>query len=113
MMEIVNCQIESTMLGVEDHGIMSAWLYLKGDGWGQGFGGWALDGKPFGDTHVRQPHAACGAFVAGVLNALELTKWEDLPGKHVRIRREHSKVEAIGHIFKDKWFEPKEVLESL
>lgn len=36
-------RVESTMLGVEDHGIVTAYLRCKGDGWGIGVGGYCLD----------------------------------------------------------------------
>ena len=43
MSEIKNARITRTTLGVEDHGILTAFLHLEGDGWGIGFGGYALD----------------------------------------------------------------------
>ena len=59
--EIVNARIRSTTLGVEDHGIFTAWLNLDYGGSGQGFGGWALDGKPVKrDAHSRRPGTAYG-----------------------------------------------------
>lgn len=40
---VENAQIESTMLGMEDHGILTFFLSLKFEGSGQGFGGYAMD----------------------------------------------------------------------
>lgn len=40
--EILNAKITSTKLG-EEHGCLTAMLYLNGEGWGCGFGGYCLD----------------------------------------------------------------------
>lgn len=106
-----NARIRNTSLGYEDHGILTAMIHLEGDGWGQGFGGWALDGKPDPSNPKagRVPTEETGRWVAGILKALEVESWEKLPGTMVRIRREgnagwNGTIVAIGHIYKDKWF---------
>lgn len=38
-----NAKIKSTMLGYEDHGILTCYLILDQAGSGQGFGGYRLD----------------------------------------------------------------------
>ena len=42
MEEIKNAIITGTYLGIEDHGILTFWLYLDYGGSGQGFGGYQL-----------------------------------------------------------------------
>lgn len=75
-------RIESTMLGYEDHGILTAFVHLDYGGAGQGAGGYSLDS--YSDTEGRRvAHAGCGAFIAGVLQAVGVRQWEDLKGKHV------------------------------
>ncbi len=69
-------KIESTMLGFEDHGIMSFWLTLDFGGSGQGFGGYCLGGTFTHDV------------LTGILEAVGVEKWEDLKGKPVWVRRE-------------------------
>lgn len=111
-MEVKNAKITNTMLGCEDHGILSAWLTLDYGGTGQGFGGYALDGKPK-DRGERSPHAACGLWVKRILEVVGVGKWEDLKGQHVRVRTNGGKVYAIGHLLEDKWFEPEVELKRL
>ena len=106
-MTIENAQIESTMLGVEDHDTMSIWLYLKYDGAGQGFGGYALDDR--GEKEIgskRKPTVLVGLWVARILDVVGVTSWEKLPGKHIRVDREHHRVNGIGNILADRWFYP-------
>ena len=113
-MHVENGKIESTMLGYEDHGILTCFLRLAFNGSGQGFGGYALDGKP-GDDGVRRGTAFGTEFIAQVMRTLEVDSWEKLPGTHCRARRknEFGDIVEIGHIFKDKWFNPKSLAASI
>lgn len=114
--EIKNAKIKGTMLGVEDHGVMSGWLFLDYDCGGQGFGGYVLDAAPDrnGDEpYKRQPHAGCGMFISELLEAVGVSKWEDLPGKFIRVDTDFGKVHRIGHIIEDKWFDPVESFKKL
>jgi len=94
-----NAKIDSTDLGFHDGvgSIPNFWLRLSGEGWVQGFGGYALGGV---FTHKA---------IYGILNTLEVESWEKLTGQLVRFRRESdqwsAKVVAIGHPIKDKWFD--------
>ena len=96
-MEIRNAKIESTFLGFEDHGIFTYFLHLEWEHAGQGFGGYILGGG-YGDETIK-----------AILETVGVDKWEDLPGKYVRIEREHIKVHRIGNIIEDKWFSPAEL----
>jgi hypothetical protein len=106
--EIKNAVIESTMLGYEDHGILTCFITVNYGGAGQGFGGYALDewNKQLG---CREGTAYGMDFIVKTLEAVECDSWEKLKGKHVRVKSEHSKIHAIGHILKDKWFSPDEL----
>lgn len=99
MSEIVNARIVSTQLGFHDGfgSIPNFWINVEGDGWGQGFGGWKLGGT---FTHEA---------IYGILNALEAVSWENLEGMHCRIERTEpfaGRIIRIGHVLKDKWFDP-------
>jgi hypothetical protein len=113
MVDIHNAKITSTMLGYEDHGCLTFWLMLDYGGAGQGFGGWVLDDRPierFG--RERSPSVGAGAIIAGLLGALELRKWEDLPGQIVRVRGDRHHLVAIGHALKEQWCEPVALLAA-
>lgn len=92
--EIRNAVIESTTLGFEDHGIMTAFLNTMSDSLGQGFGGYSMNGK-WGMEFIKH-----------VLKTLEVESWEDLPKTHLRVDASSDKIHRIGHIIKDQWFDP-------
>src|SRR3990167_10576868 len=104
LMQIVNAKINGTMLGIEDHGIMTASVELDYGGSGQGFGGCALD-EPIKDASgkfLRRQGTAYGCeFIKRILWVVGVERWEALIGKHVRVKREDGwggMAFAIGHI---------------
>lgn len=117
-LEICNARITGTMLGYEDHGMLTAMVHLSGDGWGCGFGGWRLDeyNKAEGRT---EDTPLCAWFIRRMTETLEVTQWEKVSGI-VRAKlwrggnpRGGNDVVAIGHVLKDKWFEPGKELKEM
>jgi hypothetical protein len=110
-----NAKITRTMLGTEDHGIMTFFLHLEYDGGGQGFGGYGMD-EPVKDENgkfLRRRGTAFGCdAILRVLETLEIENWEDLPGTPCRARAEHTKVHAIGHYLKEKWLSLEELAKE-
>ena len=107
---IYNAKVNSTSLGYEDHGILTAFVHLDYSGSSQGFGGYSLD-SPSIDREVsrnRLPHLACGHFIMGVLRVTKASDWESVKGCVVRARVEDGFVCALGHFMDDDWFCPKE-----
>jgi len=113
---IENARIESTSISNADHGVLTAWVHLNGSGWGCGFGGYRLD------SHNKALDRLFGIvwgfmFLMRVMETVGVSKWEDLPGKYVRVRTQGlgGGIAAIGHLIEDKWFEPKtdELLKKL
>lgn len=109
--ETRNAVITGTMLGVEDHGILTAFLYLDYGGSGQGFGGYALDGNA-GKTWQSGGNI-CGRFIRRVLETVGVERWEDLKGKNIRAQADWGKVYAIANILRDNWYNPAEDFKAL
>ena len=102
--EIENAVVESTRLGFDRGVFLSGWLHLKYRGGGQGFGGFVL-GKKGGSNDTG---AYAERWLTGVLDALGVTTWEDLPGTRCRVDHDWGKVYGVGHYMEDKWFYPAE-----
>lgn len=92
--------IEATTLGLEDHGIPTAFVMIKFDGSGQGFGGYDL----------RGPQSMLN-FVMGVQKAVGVSDWSKLKGAYCRVRRDSDRgpIVAIGHIVEDRWFNADDI----
>lgn len=108
-MEIKNAKIRSTMLGREDHGIMTFMIYINADGFTCGVGGYGLD-EFDSATQTRVFRAESMEAISKVLEVVGVDKWEDLPGKYIRFEDNGwgSTVTKIGNIIKDKWFDLEE-----
>ena len=65
MEETKNAQIESTMLGFEDHGIFTCFLNLDYGSSAQGFGGAALAGE------------WCSEYIRHILDTVGVHKWKN------------------------------------
>lgn len=100
---IKNAVIESARFDTERG--LSAWLTLDYGGSGQGFGGYMLY-LPKGWKYHGESGNYAGHFIWRVLEIAGVDDWSKLPGRTIRVKAEHSKVHAIGHIVKDDWFDP-------
>lgn len=113
MAEIVNAKITSTMLGLEDHGIMTCTLFLEFANGGCGYGGYALD--TYDEVKKMRVGTAAGLdAIMQLMKTLEVEKWEDLKGKYVRCETTGwgGTVTNIGHLIKNKWFSFKEFFDE-
>lgn len=104
--QIQNAIISSVSINDGDRGLLTAYLYLDYGGSGQGFGGYTLYLPKSFTHHQLLSHA--GHFIYRCMEIGGVSKWEDLKGKTIRVKSEHSKVHAIGHIVNNDWFNPSE-----
>ena len=107
MERIENAKITYVQFGYEDHGILTLMIGLEGDGWGQGYGGYALD-KYDNEKGKRVPTQKGFEAITMLMKTLDVKDLYDIKGKYVRIRVDGvasgTKIRAIGDIVKDKWF---------
>ena len=84
-MEIVNMKIIDTKLG-EDHGCLTAYLTLEGDGYFCNAGGYCLDHwcANVGEHHSTDGYGA----IIELMKTLEVESWEELKGKYIRVKNE-------------------------
>lgn len=77
--------IESTSLGSLSHGIMSAYLSVRGDGWGISVGGYALDtpAKKDGEFSHREGTGYGLDHIMRLIETVGAETWEDCVGKNV------------------------------
>lgn len=104
-----NATIKSTMLGREDHGILTFSVILEGQGMGVSYGGYVLDGPDSERKGERVHYPLTGECVSGILQAVGVDRWENLRGKNVRAYFNNgggwgTRCVAIGHIIEDRWF---------
>lgn len=109
-MEIKNAVIESVRFDTERG--LSAWVMLNYGGSGQGFGGYMLY-APKGWAAHNCGGDLTGHFIYRVLAVADVEDWSKLVGRTVRVKSDHGKVHAIGHIIKDDWFDPSEEFAEL
>lgn len=108
-MEIKNAQITSTMLGREDHGIMTFMIFVSFGGCGCGIGGYSLD-RYDPRTKSRVFTVSSMEAISKVLEVVGVEKWEDLPNKYIRIKDNGwgSTIDEIGNLMEDKWLNLRE-----
>lgn len=108
-MEIKNAKISSTMLGREDHGIMTFMIYIDACDFACGIGRYCLDEfNPATQTRVFRAESM--EAISKILEVVGVDKWEDLPGKYIRIEYNGlgSTVTKIGNIIEEKWLDFEE-----
>lgn len=86
----VPAKVSSTMVGFESHGFLTAMIYLDYlDGMSQGFGGLVLGRKIWGNNDAEPDNVevgkAFGTYIVGIMQALQVDKWENINGKIIDV----------------------------
>lgn len=97
-------KIESTTLGLEDHGVWVAYLHCSGAGTGVGVGGYVLDTKPIDNPLSTERTGSRGGSAYGMDHIMRLVqtvgvdKWEDLVGQSVIVLFEPNADDSVGFL---------------
>jgi len=110
-MELQNAIIKSASISIQQD-ILKAWLYLDYECGGPGFGGYTLY-FPNNYKNHDQTSQCAGHWIYSILKIAGVEKWEQLPGKPIRVKIGPADIYAIGHIIKDIWFHPNELPTGL
>lgn len=109
-MEIKNAKITDTMLGREDHGIMTFMIYIDISESGScGVGGYAIDSYDR-ETKGRKYAAKGLEAISKILEVVGVDTWEKLRGKYVRVKDNGwgNPIDEIGNLMENKWFNLRE-----
>lgn len=107
-MRIENALITNVSLTMEDHGCLTFWLTLEGDGWGCGVGGYCIGKGYLGASEFTVERGDGLEAMMRIMDVVGVSKWEDLKGKYLRVQFAGcgwgDRVSIIGNLLKDKWF---------
>lgn len=107
MNEIKNVKITNVSLTMADHGCLTFYLTLEGDGWGINYGGYCIGFGFLGSDSFTAENGSGLVAIMRIMDTVGVERWEDLKGKYIRIVDEGwgSSVKKIGNIIEDKWFD--------
>lgn len=108
-MTIKNAKIASTMLGREEHGIMTFMIFVDFYEGCCGIGDYALDAYDK-NTECRVYSGKGLEAISQILEVVGVDTWEDLPGSYIRVKYQGwgSTVDEIGNLMEEKWFNIKD-----
>lgn len=103
-----NMQIISVDLSMQDHGVITLMMSMKGNCIGTVYGGICLGhgylgAKEFSGSVKAMP------YIMRIMDVVGVERFNDMKGKYVRvaIKDFSSPVKIIGNIIEDKWFNPE------
>lgn len=107
---IKNAVITSADLSMEDHGVLTLWISIEGDGWGCSLGGYCL-GKGYLGAKEFEGSPKGIEEIMRVMDVVGVSRFSDLVGKSIRVDTGDgwgSPIKKFGHILKNKWFDYEE-----
>jgi len=117
--EIWNGKITNADLDMSDHGCITMWLSIEGNGCGVCYGGICL-GKGYVGAKTFSSSRNSMIYIMRIMDVLGVSKFNNLKGQYVRVAAKSigSPVKIIGNIIRDKWFdadscfEPNDILKE-
>lgn len=111
--DISNAKIEHASITMADHGCLTWYLSLKGSGWGVNIGGYVIGHGYLGAKEFKGSEKGTESLMR-IMDTVGVEKWEDLPGKYVRVYSEGwgSIITKFGNIIEDKWFDCREFFSN-
>ena len=108
-MTIENAKITYVSLTMKDHGVLTFWVGLEGNGWGCSRGGFVIGHGYLGAKEFKAERGDGLEAMMKIMDTVGVESWEDLQGKYVRVElgKFSDGVHAIGNLIKDKWFDVK------
>ena len=114
-MQIENAKITSTSISMADHGCLVITIFVEGNCWGCGIGGYMNGVGHLGATEWKGNGSAIVAMMK-IMDVVGVDKWENLPGKYIRVKTKGcgcaSTIDEIGNLIEDKWFNLKEFYKT-
>ena len=112
-MTIRNAKITRTMLGRDDHGIMTFMIFVEFCGAGCGIGGYAID-QYDRDTERRVFSVKSLEAISKILETVGVDTWENLKGQYIRVKDSGlgSTVDEIGNFMEEKWFNIRDFFKN-
>lgn len=104
--KIENCKISFVDLSMADHGCITLSIGLEGAGWGVVYGGRCLGYGYLGaENFDSSPNAM--EYIMRIMDVVGCERFNSMGGKYIRVATKGwgSKVDIIGNVIEDKWFD--------
>lgn len=111
--EIENAKITNVSLTMADHGMLTFYITLEGNGWGTNYGGYGIGRGYLGAEEFSSSDKGLEAMMR-IMDVVGVDTWEDLKGKFVRVKMSSlgQPITTIGNLIKNKWFDIKEFFKN-
>jgi len=107
--DTINAMIEQAELGFNEKDIFTFIITLDTAGKKRYFGGIRLD--TYDERRNRCVGTALGLdMIMQLMRVAGARTWDEMVGRHVRVKKTATRVLAIGHFVKDQWFDPIDVI---
>lgn len=113
--EIKTAQIEKVSLTMQDHGCLTFYLTIAGDGWFSNYGGYCIGHGYLGSDEFVSENGHGLEAMMYIMNVIGVERWEDLEGKYCRIKSGGwgSSITCIGNIIKDQRFDIDDFFKNI